>query len=258
MSDCYINNKNTKPLIKDTSYDRFNVTIEYDKNKLPYTVHYENDEERLPPLFLQERELPSQSHRNKVAHLIENGRWREIYDDYIDTKKAIDSSLKAANYKQRVANGVDKAMYEIEKLIVGYNTEEREQEYVAISTHLGVDVHKEIETMAKYLQTKCKKLCNKDWYSHQTAEEFARYNYEHKKLVVYFQYLEHFVVKHNITEDNCRAPPKDCSICLGKCLHTKLRCGHSFGDECLKKWLKDNRKCPMCRASALPKQCIKI
>lgn len=43
-----------------------------------------------------------------------------------------------------------------------------------------------------------------------------------------------------------------CIICLeaiserGSHRAVTLRCGHIFGQECIQKWLRDNRKCPQC------------
>ena len=39
-----------------------------------------------------------------------------------------------------------------------------------------------------------------------------------------------------------------CSICLDTHLHTKtLDCNHTFGTECIGKWLINNDTCPLCR-----------
>ena len=40
-----------------------------------------------------------------------------------------------------------------------------------------------------------------------------------------------------------------CSICLSKIYKQKikLKCNHSYHKECLKKWLKYNNSCPICR-----------
>lgn len=43
---------------------------------------------------------------------------------------------------------------------------------------------------------------------------------------------------------------EDCAICLIELStrsETALTCGHSFHDSCLRKWLRKNRSCPMCR-----------
>ena len=54
------------------------------------------------------------------------------------------------------------------RIVIGFgdktqrDTEEREEEYNAISKHLGVDIHKEIETMCKYIETKRKKFTKND------------------------------------------------------------------------------------------------
>lgn len=46
----------------------------------------------------------------------------------------------------------------------------------------------------------------------------------------------------------------DCSICLdeldsGECV--SLPCNHSYHSSCITEWLKNNRKCPMCRGSVV-------
>ena len=44
--------------------------------------------------------------------------------------------------------------------------------------------------------------------------------------------------------------PEDCSICLETQKEkelTILRCKHTFHQKCMRKWLENNRTCPMCR-----------
>jgi hypothetical protein len=251
--------KPNNPIITNTSYDDYKSSLVYDKHNIPTHIIYENKWGQLPPLPLQSNLLPPEHKRNKVSLLIDEGRWKELYDEARDVRKFMTGMATTSEFKKNTYDGFET----ISNLLVGmtFSTdyEAEEEKHIAVSTELGTDIWKEVEQIQKYIRTKRKKFEKNGWcYSFSHDKDYYLEHYDYKKLKIYGDYLEHYIVKHNIAEDNCRAPPKECSICLGQCLHTKLRCGHSFGDECLKKWLKENRKCPMCRASALPKQCIKI
>lgn len=43
--------------------------------------------------------------------------------------------------------------------------------------------------------------------------------------------------------------PEECSICMEKLSETDrpISCGHYMHKDCLKRWLRDNKRCPMCR-----------
>ncbi len=249
--------KPNNPIITDTSYDNYKTTLVYDKHNIPTHIIYENKWGQLPPLPLQQSNLPEEHLRNKVAHLIKEGRWRELYDESEFVRKSIDGMKFSAEHKKKIWDGFETISRVLTEMTFSTDYEEEEEKHVRVSVELGTEIWKEIEQIQKYIRTKRNKFNKNQWLCSANPEHYLK-GYDYKKLKKYYDYLEHHIVKHNVSMDNSRAPPKECSICLGQCLHTKLRCGHSFGDECLAKWLKENRKCPMCRASCLPKQCIKI
>jgi hypothetical protein len=49
--------------------------------------------------------------------------------------------------------------------------------------------------------------------------------------------------KHHVEKSN-----EDCSICLSKLYNIEmLYCGHQFHTECINRWIKYKRTCPICR-----------
>lgn len=68
-----------------------------------------------------------------------------------------------------------------------------------------------------------------------------------------FQYLQ----PHKVPRKIClrkfmvKSKPQDCAICLNKTKrrHLRLPCGHEFHLCCMRRWIKENPSCPVCRAS---------
>ena len=60
------------------------------------------------------------------------------------------------------------------------------------------------------------------------------------------------VLQKNLTDNELNdIEDKTCTICLENLSSTKLTsimpCNHTFHDECLKEYIKFNKKCPNCR-----------
>ena len=83
---------------------------------------------------------------------------------------------------------------------------------------------------------------------------FYQLQFEPRNLLSFFEesYKEKMIyddlkISSVLSHENFNS--NTCPICLETDTEQKLKCNHSFHDECIRKWLKNNSSCPCCRTN---------
>lgn len=87
---------------------------------------------------------------------------------------------------------------------------------------------------------------------------FSDFCYQHIKLneinKKFEKKKENIEKKEKIEEDlKLEGEPENCTVCLDKKKYPliNLQCNHSFHEECLLSWIKENIVCPICRGTII-------